>query len=160
MAWHVHFADELAAECVDDTSNGGLLALADEVEVEHTLHGTGLQAAVRTLLAKAYGMQVEAGSLLDKASCLGVEEGVRGRRGQRTAGSLKTTDVVVGRQALAGGACLVRHGAIDRRGGRHRGRSCAVQLRRSRRWSKERRASVTGPARCNGVDNGSDGKSG
>jgi hypothetical protein len=45
LAWHTHFADELAAECVDDTSYGGLLALADEVEVEHALHGTGLQAA-------------------------------------------------------------------------------------------------------------------
>jgi hypothetical protein len=85
---------------------------------------------------------------------------VRGRRGHRTAGSLKTTDVVVGRQALAGGACLVRHGATDRRGGRHRGRSCAVQLGKKLERSKERRASVTGPTRCNGVDNGSGGQSG
>ena len=43
---YVHFADELTAECVDDTGDGGLLALADEVEVEHTLDGTGLQSAV------------------------------------------------------------------------------------------------------------------
>lgn len=63
MAWDVHFADELAAECVNDTSNGGLLALADEVEVEHALHGTGLQAAVRTLLAKACGHAAGSGVL-------------------------------------------------------------------------------------------------
>jgi hypothetical protein len=40
----------LTAECVDDTSDGGLLALADEVEVEHALHSTGLQSAVHIML--------------------------------------------------------------------------------------------------------------
>jgi hypothetical protein len=45
-AWHAHFAHELAAECVDDAGDGRRLALADEVEVEHALDGTGLQAAV------------------------------------------------------------------------------------------------------------------
>ena len=50
MPWHAHFADELAAECVDDTGDRGLLALADEVEVEHALDGTGLQSAVHIVL--------------------------------------------------------------------------------------------------------------
>lgn len=50
VAWHAHFADELTAECVDDTGDRGRLALADEVEVEHALHGTGLQSAVDMLL--------------------------------------------------------------------------------------------------------------
>jgi hypothetical protein len=49
-SWHAHFANELTAECVDDTSNRGLLALADKVKIEHALHGTGLQSAVDTLL--------------------------------------------------------------------------------------------------------------
>jgi hypothetical protein len=54
---------------------------------------------------------------------------VRGRGSQRTAGSLETTDVVVGGQALAGGgACLVGGRAVDRRGRRHRGR-CRVSIR-------------------------------
>ena len=46
---NAHFAHELTAECVDDTSNRGGLALADEVEVEHTLHSLGLQTAVPLL---------------------------------------------------------------------------------------------------------------
>ena len=44
-----HLADELAAEGVDDTGDGGSLALADEVEVEHALDGLGLHAAVVVL---------------------------------------------------------------------------------------------------------------
>jgi len=42
----VHLADELAAEGVDDTGDGRLLALADEVEVKHALDGLGLHSAV------------------------------------------------------------------------------------------------------------------
>jgi len=52
-AWHAHFAHELTAECVDDAGDRWRLALADEVEVEHALHGTGLQSAVGTLLELA-----------------------------------------------------------------------------------------------------------
>ena len=47
---YAHFAHELATECVDDTSNGGCLPLADEVEVEHSLHGAGLQTTKGSLL--------------------------------------------------------------------------------------------------------------
>jgi len=53
---YVHFADELTAECVDDTGDGGLLALADEVEVEHALDGTGLQSAVHIVLEPRSGI--------------------------------------------------------------------------------------------------------
>ena len=80
----VHLADELAAEGVDDAGDGGGLALADEVEVEHTLDGAGLQA-------------------VDEASGLVVEEGVRGVRAQGAAGRGESTDVVVRREAAAGG---------------------------------------------------------
>ena len=41
----LHLADELTAESVDDTSDRGLLALADEVKVKHALDGLGLHAA-------------------------------------------------------------------------------------------------------------------
>ena len=41
-----HFADELTTEGVDDTGNGGGATLADEVEVEHTLHSAGLHTTV------------------------------------------------------------------------------------------------------------------
>lgn len=44
---YAHLADELATEGVDDTGNGRSLALANEVEVEHTLHRLGLEAAVK-----------------------------------------------------------------------------------------------------------------
>ena len=40
---HSHFADELTAKCVDDTSDRRGFALADEVEVQHTLDSTRLQ---------------------------------------------------------------------------------------------------------------------
>lgn len=48
---NAHLADELTTEGVDDAGHGGRLALADEVEVEHALHGTGLQSAVAMLVA-------------------------------------------------------------------------------------------------------------
>lgn len=47
----LHLADELTTESVDDTSDRGLLALADEVEVKHALDGLGLHAAVKVLSA-------------------------------------------------------------------------------------------------------------
>lgn len=40
----VHLADELTTEGVDDTGDGGGGALANEVKVEHALHGSGLHA--------------------------------------------------------------------------------------------------------------------
>jgi len=40
-----HFADELTAKSVDNSSNRGVLALADEIEVQHALDGSRLQAA-------------------------------------------------------------------------------------------------------------------
>jgi len=45
----LHLADELTTESVDDTGDGRLLALADEVEVKHTLDGLGLHSARRLL---------------------------------------------------------------------------------------------------------------
>jgi hypothetical protein len=45
----LHLADELTTESVDDTSDGRLLALANEVEVKHTLDGLGLHSAMRLL---------------------------------------------------------------------------------------------------------------
>ena len=41
-----HFANKLTAKCVDDASDRGLLALADEVEIEHALDSAGLQTTV------------------------------------------------------------------------------------------------------------------
>ena len=83
----VHLAHELTTESVDDTGNRGGLALADEVEVEHALDGSGLET-------------------VDEASGLVVEEGMGGQRAQRTAGSRKALDLVVGRQvAIDAGGC-------------------------------------------------------
>jgi len=110
VAWHAHFAHELAAECVDDTGDRGLLALADEVEVEHALHGTGLQSARDAVRAALSRIDSRWGLLLDEASCLRVEEGVCGGRAHWAAGSCKTADVVVGRQAIGRGALCGRHG--------------------------------------------------
>lgn len=91
----VHLADELTAECVDDTCDGRSLALADKVEIEHALDGSGLQA-------------------VDKASGLVVEEGVLCTRAQGTAGGSESANVVVGREAWGrrcraiGTVCLCR----------------------------------------------------
>jgi len=110
IAWHAHFADELAAECVDDTGHRGLLALADEVKVKHALDGAGLQSAVHIMLERCPGAFCGCGVLLlDEASCLGMEEGVGGRRAHGPRGRGEATDVVIGREAVS-------------RGGRHRGR--------------------------------------
>lgn len=95
----VHLADELTAECVDDTCNRGGFALADEVEVEHALHSSGLET-------------------VDEASCLVVEQGVSGVRAQGSAGSCESTDVVVSR-----GSCRWVAGAVGRAIGRAVGSS-------------------------------------
>ena len=125
---NAHLAHELTAEGVDDTGHGGGLALADEVEVEHALHGTGLQSAVPPSVAcppltAFFAAWSFSEGLLDEASCLRVEEGVRGRRAQGPRGSGKTLDVVVGREVVAGGSGLGRGGPVDGRGGRHVGQS-------------------------------------
>lgn len=75
----VHLADELTAECVNDTCNGGGFSLADEIEVEHALYGSWLET-------------------INKTSRLVVEECVFGAWAQRSAGCCKTADVVVGRK--------------------------------------------------------------
>jgi hypothetical protein len=129
VSWHAHFANELTAECIDDAGNGGLLALADEIEVEHALHSAGLQTAVRMLLELAPRFRSCCGLLLDKASGLGVEESVCSRWAQWAAGSYETTDVVVGRKAFVRvrGAGLVGSGPVDWDGGRHRGRFASIE---------------------------------
>ena len=73
----VHLADELSTESVDDARNGGCGALADEVEIEHALDGSWLET-------------------VHEASRLVVEESVLSTRAQRSAGSSKAADVVVG----------------------------------------------------------------
>ena len=101
----VHLADELAAEGVNDTSDGRLLALADEVEVKHALDGLGLHSAVAIvsgILGVLYTFCNE-GNLLDETSCLGVEELVVGLRSECSAGRGEACDVVVGRGGLAVG---------------------------------------------------------
>lgn len=40
---YLHFADKLAAEGVDDAGHGRSFPLADEVEIQHALDGSGLQ---------------------------------------------------------------------------------------------------------------------
>jgi hypothetical protein len=90
-----HFADELTAEGVDDTSNGGGATLADEVEVEHTLHGTGLHTTVFWSMECAI-LNDERGNSLDEASCLVVEQGVLGDRAEEARRRVEAGDVVVG----------------------------------------------------------------
>lgn len=41
----LHFAYELTAEGVNDAGDGGSVSFADEVEIEHALHCSGLKAA-------------------------------------------------------------------------------------------------------------------
>lgn len=92
----VHLADELTTEGVDDTGNRRGLALADEVEIQHALDGTGLET-------------------IDEASGLVIEESVRRKRAQRSAGSSETLDLVVGGEALGALGTVRRrlsHGCI------------------------------------------------
>jgi hypothetical protein len=88
----VHLADELTTEGVDDTGDGWGGTLADEVKVEHALHGAGLET-------------------VDKTSGLVVEESVLSSWAQRSAWGSKTTDVVVGR---ASGSAVVTVGGSGR----------------------------------------------
>jgi hypothetical protein len=50
----LHLADELTTESVDDTGDRRLLALADEVEIKHTLDGLGLHSAVEIVSLAAF----------------------------------------------------------------------------------------------------------
>jgi hypothetical protein len=54
---NVHFAHELTAESINDTGNGRSLALADEVEVEHALDSSWLEAAVKMVSVWPIGMR-------------------------------------------------------------------------------------------------------
>lgn len=115
----VHLGDELTTESVDDTGDGGGLALADEVEVEHTLNGAGLQT-------------------VDETSGLVVEQSVFGKRAQRTAGSREACDVVVGRQAAG---CLGAIGTVSGGGGRRHceeSRASSGRMRVSTREEEKR----------------------
>jgi len=73
----VHFADKLAAKGVDDAGDGGGLALADEVEVEHALDSARLHAAVPIVRPN---VEMPGRVILDEASRLLVEESVGGGR--------------------------------------------------------------------------------
>lgn len=98
----VHLADELAAECVDDAGDGGGRPLADEVEIEHALHGAGLHA-------------------VDEASRLVVEESVGGERAQWPAGGSESANVVVGRQTASWVGSTIRTIGAVGGSGRHGG---------------------------------------
>ena len=98
----VHLADELATEGVDDTGHRGGGTLANEVKVEHALHGSGLHATAELVNIRCCTAGGAVEYSLYEASCLVVEKGVvKGREG--TAGRVEAGDVVVGRlDAVAG----------------------------------------------------------
>jgi hypothetical protein len=73
----LHLADELTTESVDDTGHRRLLALANEVEVKHTLHSLGLHAAVE--IVSLAGFQ----SLTRGAGVLRALSFARGKRTRR-----------------------------------------------------------------------------
>lgn len=91
----------MAAKGIDDTGDGGGLALADEVKVKHALDGSCLQAAAREGQCLVGMMQLVRcrGCLLDETSRLVVEEGVRLEGAQRAADGGKAFDVIIGREA-------------------------------------------------------------
>ena len=101
--WRLHLADELTTEGIDDTGDGRLLALADEVEVKHALDGLGLHSAVAIVSMFLAVLSRCEGDILDETSCLGVEELVVGLRSECSAGRGEACDVVVGRGGLAVG---------------------------------------------------------
>jgi len=76
----VHLADELSPEGIDDARNGGSLALADEIEIEHALNGSRLET-------------------VNKTSRLVMEECVFSTRAQRSAWCREAADIVVGRKS-------------------------------------------------------------
>lgn len=97
----VHLADELATESIDDTRHGGGLTLANEVEIQHALDGSGLHS-------------------VDEASGLVVEKSVFSTWAQRSAGSLETSNVVICREVALRGSAIRgcgRHGGIGERKG-------------------------------------------
>lgn len=99
----VHLADELTTEGVDNTRYGRSGALADEIEIEHALHGSGLHTTDVSLVSHVEVVGAESHDLLHEASCLVVEKAVLGGR-EDTARRGKAGDVVVGRlHAVAGG---------------------------------------------------------
>jgi hypothetical protein len=107
----------LTAESVDNTGNGGLGSLANEVEIEHALDGSGLKT-------------------VDEASRLVGEESVLRKRAQRSAGSRETLDVVVSRQAVGGSGshCKYRNRRCERVEGLRRWRDqIRCQLLRRKR---------------------------
>lgn len=145
----VHLADELATEGVDDTGDGGGGTLADEVKVEHALHGSGLHAAgkrVSSVLSVhcvwrflpsdpgGSSASSQGVDLLYEASCLVVEKGVL-EGSEDTARRGKTGDVVVGRlSAVVGCSSHVKRGSrhdesVNRRKGVREGVVDWVDLR-------------------------------
>jgi len=98
--YHLHLLHELTAKGVDDAGHGGSLALADEVEIEHALHGSGLQSAGVLSALYPYPLHsVPSGAAvysLNETSRLRVEESVLWLRAQRSAGRCEALDVVVG----------------------------------------------------------------
>lgn len=94
----VHLADELTTEGVNNTRYGRSGALADEIEVEHALHGSGLHTTDLLLVShvEVGEESPESHDLLHEASCLVVEKAVLGGR-EDTARRGETGDVVVGR---------------------------------------------------------------
>lgn len=91
----------LSAKRVNDTCNGRSFTLADEVEVEHALHGSCLESAV--LLSALHSHHLSPSSRwmdsLHETSRFGVEKCVRRSWAQRAAGRNESLDVVVGREA-------------------------------------------------------------
>ena len=111
----IHLTDELATEGVNDTSNGGSGPLADEVEVEHALHGSRLHTTASDvsqdrdlLLATIFDESwldeyIAIKNLLYKTSGLVVKEG-RGEGREGTTRRVETGNVVVRRfHAVVGG---------------------------------------------------------
>lgn len=105
-----HFAHELAAKGIDDARDGWRLALADEVEIEHALHGAGLEPTVCAWLAIVVLLYLAAfrgRALLTRQSI--VSWG--GRAGVRQAGSLDDWEL------QSDGCCHLRRGHPWRRWG-------------------------------------------
>ena len=93
---YIHLLHELTTECVDDAGYGRSLALADEVEVEHTLHGSRLKtAAALSVPSLQYRAAHLRQFLLDETSCLWVEKCVFWVRAHWSARRSESLDVIV-----------------------------------------------------------------
>jgi hypothetical protein len=111
----------LATKSVYNASEGRGLAFADEVEIEHALNSSWLHAAAHFV---RNGIVLASGSVLDEASCLLMEQSVRGRRTQRATRRSKASDIVVGRESSSRGSVGGSIGAVGGRDGeRHFGSS-------------------------------------